>query len=72
MRLLFIYLTNLGSHLILCLLNSVGRPCLVDKFFKICCNFPVKLLDVLFEQLLIPAFGNLVVLIEMQEIKTYL
>ena len=72
MRVLFIYMTKLGCHLILSLLNSVGRPCLVDKFFKICNNFPVKLLDVFFKQLFVPAFCSFIVLIDMEEIETNL
>lgn len=72
MRVLFIYMTKLGGHLILSLLNSVGRPCLVDKFFKICNNFLVKLLDVFVKQLLVPALCSLVVLINVEEIETNL
>lgn len=72
MRVLFIYMTKFGGHLILSLLNSIGRPCLVDKFFKICNDFPVKLLDVFVKQLLVPALGSWVVLIEVKEIETNL
>jgi hypothetical protein len=64
MRVLFIYVTELGSHLIVRILNSTGRPCLVDKFFKICYNLAVELLDILLEQFLVPGFSSLVVLVE--------
>lgn len=72
MRELFVNTTELVGHLMLILLNSIGRPCLVDKLFEIIVYFFVKIFYILFEKFLIPALSNWVVLIEMKEIKANL
>ena len=64
MRVLFFNATELVGHLLQRLLNSTGRPCLVDKLIEVCDYFSVELLDVFLEQLLIPSLGIRIVLIE--------